>query len=105
MMVPIILDCVLSCLFLGVFFVPYLLFLVLCGIPLFLLETSLGQYTSLGGVSAWRSICPLFGGKNALIYKLTLSARYILCIQKEVHHHHCITKLHFSDFVSEFMVM
>ncbi|XP_056157585.1 sodium- and chloride-dependent GABA transporter 2-like [Lampris incognitus] len=46
----------------GVFFVPYLLFLVLCGIPLFLLETSLGQYTSLGGVSAWRSICPLFGG-------------------------------------------
>ncbi|KAM8871710.1 sodium- and chloride-dependent GABA transporter 2-like [Synchiropus picturatus] len=46
----------------GVFFVPYLLFLVLCGIPLFLLETSLGQFTSLGGVSAWRNICPLFGG-------------------------------------------
>lgn len=46
----------------GVFFVPYLLFLVLCGIPLFLLETSLGQYTSLGGVSAWRNMCPLFGG-------------------------------------------
>ncbi|XP_052354949.1 sodium- and chloride-dependent GABA transporter 2-like isoform X5 [Oncorhynchus keta] len=45
----------------GVFFVPYLLFLVLCGVPLFLMETSLGQYTSLGGVSAWRSICPLFG--------------------------------------------
>lgn len=46
----------------GVFFVPYILFLVLCGIPLFLLETSLGQFTSLGGVSAWRKICPLFGG-------------------------------------------
>uniref|UniRef100_A0A3P9L6U2 Transporter n=1 Tax=Oryzias latipes TaxID=8090 RepID=A0A3P9L6U2_ORYLA len=46
----------------GVFFVPYLLFLVLCGIPLFLLETSLGQYTSLGGVSAWKTICPIFGG-------------------------------------------
>lgn len=46
----------------GVFFVPYLLFLVLCGVPLFLLETSLGQFTCLGGVSAWRSICPLFGG-------------------------------------------
>ncbi|XP_005805062.2 sodium- and chloride-dependent GABA transporter 2-like isoform X1 [Xiphophorus maculatus] len=46
----------------GVFFVPYLLFLVLCGVPLFLLETSLGQFTSLGGVSAWRTICPLFGG-------------------------------------------
>ncbi|XP_076152972.1 sodium- and chloride-dependent GABA transporter 2-like [Alosa pseudoharengus] len=46
----------------GVFFVPYLLFLLLCGVPLFLLETSLGQFTCLGGVSAWRSICPLFGG-------------------------------------------
>ncbi|XP_066510399.1 sodium- and chloride-dependent GABA transporter 2-like [Hoplias malabaricus] len=46
----------------GVFFVPYLLFLVLCGVPLFLLETALGQYTSLGGVSAWKNICPLFGG-------------------------------------------
>lgn len=46
----------------GVFFIPYLLFLVLCGIPLFLMETSLGQYTSLGGVSAWKTICPLFGG-------------------------------------------
>lgn len=50
----------------GVFFVPYLLFLVLCGIPLFLLETSLGQFTSLGGVSAWRTVCPLFGGNLPL---------------------------------------
>lgn len=51
----------------GVFFVPYLLFLVLCGIPLFLMETSLGQFTSLGGVSAWRTICPLFGGTPILL--------------------------------------
>ncbi|XP_041083238.1 sodium- and chloride-dependent GABA transporter 2-like [Polyodon spathula] len=46
----------------GVFFVPYLLFLVFCGIPLFLLETALGQYTSQGGITAWRKICPLFEG-------------------------------------------
>lgn len=50
----------------GVFFIPYLLFLVMCGIPLFLLETSLGQYTSLGGVSAWRAICPIFGGTRTV---------------------------------------
>uniref|UniRef100_A0A674AIZ7 Transporter n=1 Tax=Salmo trutta TaxID=8032 RepID=A0A674AIZ7_SALTR len=46
----------------GVFFIPYVLFLVTCGIPLFFLETSLGQYTSQGGITCWRKICPLFEG-------------------------------------------
>ncbi|XP_035238307.1 sodium- and chloride-dependent GABA transporter 2-like isoform X2 [Anguilla anguilla] len=46
----------------GVFLVPYVLFLFTCGIPLFLLETSLGQYTSQGSITCWRKICPIFGG-------------------------------------------
>ncbi|XP_061583219.1 solute carrier family 6 member 11a [Cololabis saira] len=46
----------------GVFFIPYILFLVTCGIPLFVLETALGQYTSQGGIVCWRKICPLFEG-------------------------------------------
>ncbi|XP_067085508.1 solute carrier family 6 member 22, tandem duplicate 2 [Osmerus mordax] len=46
----------------GAFFVPYVLFLFTCGIPLFLLETSLGQFTSQGGITCWRKICPLFEG-------------------------------------------
>ncbi|XP_077430299.1 sodium- and chloride-dependent GABA transporter 2-like [Vanacampus margaritifer] len=46
----------------GAFFVPYVLFLGTCGIPLFVLETALGQYTSRGGVMCWRKICPLFEG-------------------------------------------
>ncbi|XP_039654102.1 sodium- and chloride-dependent GABA transporter 2-like [Perca fluviatilis] len=46
----------------GVFFIPYVLFLFTCGIPLFFLETSLGQYTSQGGITCWRKICPLFEG-------------------------------------------
>lgn len=46
----------------GVFFIPYIIFLLFCGIPLFFLETAIGQYTSEGGVTAWRKICPMFEG-------------------------------------------
>lgn len=53
-----------SLLFQGVFFIPYVLFLFTCGIPLFLLETSLGQYTKQGSITCWRKICPLFEGKD-----------------------------------------
>ncbi|KAL6116780.1 uncharacterized protein ACO6RY_14726 [Pungitius sinensis] len=46
----------------GIFFIPYFVFLFFCGIPVFFLETALGQYTSEGGVTAWRKICPMFQG-------------------------------------------
>uniref|UniRef100_A0A8C5RF22 Transporter n=1 Tax=Laticauda laticaudata TaxID=8630 RepID=A0A8C5RF22_LATLA len=46
----------------GAFFIPYLIFLFTCGIPVFFLETALGQYTSQGGVTSWRKLCPLFEG-------------------------------------------
>ncbi|KAK3736140.1 hypothetical protein QZH41_015529, partial [Actinostola sp. cb2023] len=46
----------------GAFLVPYLLFLVLAGVPLFVLEQSVGQYTQAGPINAWRKICPLLSG-------------------------------------------
>ncbi|CAB1331531.1 unnamed protein product [Coregonus sp. 'balchen'] len=46
----------------GAFFIPYLIFLFTCGIPVFFLETALGQYTSEGGITCWRKITPLFEG-------------------------------------------
>ncbi|XP_072928201.1 sodium- and chloride-dependent GABA transporter 3 [Hemitrygon akajei] len=46
----------------GAFLIPYVIFFVGCGIPVFFLETALGQYTSEGGITCWRKICPLFEG-------------------------------------------
>ncbi|GFY59060.1 sodium- and chloride-dependent glycine transporter 2 [Trichonephila inaurata madagascariensis] len=45
----------------GAFLIPYLFFLMLCGIPMFFLEMSFGQFASLGPISIWK-ICPLFKG-------------------------------------------
>ncbi|XP_051266901.1 sodium- and chloride-dependent GABA transporter 3-like [Dicentrarchus labrax] len=46
----------------GAFLVPYGLLAVVCGIPLFLLETSVGQYTQEGFITSWRKMCPLMQG-------------------------------------------
>uniref|UniRef100_A0A4W5L4P1 Transporter n=1 Tax=Hucho hucho TaxID=62062 RepID=A0A4W5L4P1_9TELE len=56
----------------GAFFIPYILFLVTCGIPLFILETALGQYTSQGGITCWRKICPLFEGMGYAAQVITI---------------------------------
>ncbi|XP_033474374.2 sodium- and chloride-dependent GABA transporter ine isoform X1 [Epinephelus lanceolatus] len=46
----------------GAFMVPYLIMVLLCGIPLLFMEFSVGQYTRLGPVHAFAKICPLLKG-------------------------------------------
>lgn len=50
----------------GAFLIPYVVFFICCGIPVFFLETALGQFTSEGGITCWRKVCPLFEGKNSV---------------------------------------
>uniref|UniRef100_A0A803JFV1 Transporter n=1 Tax=Xenopus tropicalis TaxID=8364 RepID=A0A803JFV1_XENTR len=66
----------------GAFFIPYLIFLFTCGIPVFFLETALGQYTSQGGVTAWRKICPLFEGigYSSQVIVMLLNCYYIVVL-------------------------
>ncbi|RUS89267.1 hypothetical protein EGW08_002941 [Elysia chlorotica] len=45
----------------GAFLFPYMVFLGVCGLPLFFLETSYGQFASLSPITVWR-LCPLFKG-------------------------------------------
>lgn len=50
----------------GAFLVPYLVFVVTCGVPLFLLETTVGQYTQEGSITCWRKLCPLAEGRTSV---------------------------------------
>lgn len=45
----------------GAFLIPYLTMLAIAGIPIFLLEVSLGQFASQGPVSVWKCIPALQG--------------------------------------------
>ena len=45
----------------GSFLIPYAVMLICAGLPLFFLEMSIGQFSSLGPISIWRAV-PFFRG-------------------------------------------
>lgn len=45
----------------GAFLIPYLTMLGIAGIPIFLMEVVLGQFSSQGPVSVWKAIPALQG--------------------------------------------
>ena len=51
----------------GAFLIPYIIMLLVCGMPLFLMELALGQYFRLGPISTWNLACPL--GKGVYRFK------------------------------------
>ncbi|XP_041349165.1 uncharacterized protein LOC121368494 [Gigantopelta aegis] len=46
----------------GAFLLPYLMMLLILGIPLSYMELALGQYQHTGAISVWLKICPMFCG-------------------------------------------
>ncbi|CAE1240529.1 SLC6A7 [Acanthosepion pharaonis] len=55
----------------GAFFIPYIIMLVFCGIPLAYMELAYGQYGSLGPITVWKAV-PFFKGISFLILCLYL---------------------------------
>ena len=48
----------------GAFLLPYLVMLLLCGIPLLYMELAVGQYTRRGPIGALGQLCPILKGEQ-----------------------------------------
>lgn len=57
----------------GAFLVPYLLFMVIAGMPLFYMELALGQFNREGAAGVWK-ICPVLKGNGVARARAVASA-------------------------------
>ncbi|TKC39049.1 hypothetical protein EI555_017328, partial [Monodon monoceros] len=55
----------------GAFLVPYLLFMVIAGMPLFYMELALGQFNREGAAGVWK-ICPILKGVGYTVILISL---------------------------------
>nr|BAO20821.1 GABA transporter1 [Euphausia superba] len=65
----------------GAFLIPYFITVLCCGVPMFLLEVSLGQYLGQGGLTVWQ-ISPIAKGVGwgAVIMSALLNVYYIIVL-------------------------
>ncbi|XP_048461093.1 sodium- and chloride-dependent neutral and basic amino acid transporter B(0+)-like [Rhincodon typus] len=64
----------------GVFLIPYSVMLGLVGIPMFFLESSFGQFASLGPVAVWKSVPILQGVGITMVLLITIANISYACI-------------------------
>ncbi|CAM1329524.1 Uncharacterised protein g10050 [Pycnogonum litorale] len=66
----------------GSFLIPYLIMLVLVGIPIMFLEFSIGQFSALASLPLFKNLCPLFAGigYSILITSMLGTAMYMVVL-------------------------
>lgn len=71
----------------GVFFIPYFLMLFLCGIPIFLTELSMGQYSAQGTLGVWKAMPCMKGiGYGMILVSFYVMVYYNIVIAYSIHY-------------------
>ncbi|VDM97842.1 unnamed protein product [Thelazia callipaeda] len=65
----------------GAFLIPYVIMLVIGGLPMFYMELALGQFHRSGCISIWKKICPMFKGIG---YGICFICTFIACFYNAV---------------------
>ena len=64
----------------GTFLIPYLFMLFFAGLPLFFLETALGQYCGQGPINVFGNLAPIFKGLGLAM----ISSNFLVCLYYNV---------------------
>jgi len=66
----------------GAFLIPYFFSMLICGVPIFFLEVSVGQYLGVGGMSVVGQLAPIFKGVgySAIMMVFLENVYYIIVI-------------------------
>ncbi|KAK9881778.1 hypothetical protein WA026_017296 [Henosepilachna vigintioctopunctata] len=66
----------------GVFLIPYIITMLVCGVPLLYMELAVGQYTGRGPIGALGHLCPLFKGTGlgSVVISFLMSTYYSVII-------------------------
>ena len=56
-----------NCVIAGAFLIPYLICVIIGGVPLFFIEVAVGQFMSFSGIHAWK-ICPILQGQSLSLH-------------------------------------
>ncbi|VDM39508.1 unnamed protein product [Toxocara canis] len=65
----------------GAFLIPYLVMLLIGGLPMFYMELALGQFHRSGCISIWKKICPMFKGIG---YGICFICTFIACFYNAI---------------------
>ncbi|XP_017777870.1 PREDICTED: sodium- and chloride-dependent GABA transporter ine [Nicrophorus vespilloides] len=66
----------------GVFLIPYLIIMIICGVPMLYMELAVGQFTGRGPIGALGQLCPLFKGTGvaSVVISFLMSTYYSVII-------------------------